>query len=157
MYIFSFSVLQPQALSKLISYFNPNQTSLTKKDAYFYAGLLISINLINCIYVHNYQLAVTGLGIKVRTAFCSFIYRKALRLSPTRLGDISIGKIVTLITKDVHSFESFIHFANDLWIGVVKSGVIFYIIYRKIGVSAFAGVGFFVILFPLQGRKKLLY
>ncbi|EFA04139.1 probable multidrug resistance-associated protein lethal(2)03659 [Tribolium castaneum] len=143
-------VVQPQALSKIISYFNPNQTEMTKKDAYFYAMLLIAINLINCIYVHNYQLAVTGLGIKVRTAFCSFIYRKALKLSPTRLSDISIGRIVTLMTKDVHSFESFIHFANDLWIGIVKSGVIFYIIYRKIGVSAFAGVLCFVILFPMQ-------
>jgi ATP-binding cassette subfamily C (CFTR/MRP) protein 4 len=147
-----FSLVQPRALGKIISFFDPNQTEMTKKDAYFYAGLLVGVNLVNCVYVHNYHLAVTGLGIRVRTAFCSFIYRKALRLSPTRLGDISIGKIVTLITKDVHSFESFIHFANDLWIGVVKSIIVFYIIWDKIGVAAFAGVIFFVIMLPLQGR-----
>ncbi|RZB38623.1 ABC membrane domain containing protein, partial [Asbolus verrucosus] len=143
-------ILQPKALSKLISYFSPGQTDLTIEDAYYYAALLIGVNLVNCIYVHNYHLAVTGLGIRVRTAFCSFIYRKALKLNPSHLGDISIGKIVTLMTKDVHSFESFIHFANDLWIGIVKTAVICYIIYNKIGVAGFAGIGFFLIVLPLQ-------
>ncbi|RZB40950.1 ABC tran and/or AAA 16 domain containing protein, partial [Asbolus verrucosus] len=59
-------------------------------------------------------------------------------------------KIVTLMTKDVHSFETFVHFANDLWIGVIKTAVICYVIYNKIGVAAFAGIGFFLIVLPLQ-------
>jgi ATP-binding cassette subfamily C (CFTR/MRP) protein 4 len=150
--VWFFRIVQPRALSKLISYFNPGQTELTKQDAYFYAGLLLGVNLVECVYSHNYHLAVTGLGIRIRTAFCSFIYRKALRLSPSRLSDISIGKIVTLITKDVLSFESFVHFANDLWIGIVKTAVICYVVYRKIGLAALAGVGFFLIVLPLQSK-----
>lgn len=138
-------------MGKLVAYFAQGQTEHNKNDAYFYASIVIGINFLSCIYVHNYHLAVTGIGIQIRQAFCTFIYRKALKLSPSRLGDISIGKIVTLITKDVHSFESFVHFANDIWIGVVKTGVICYIVYQRIGVAAMAGVGFFFIVLPLQG------
>ncbi|XP_044266488.1 probable multidrug resistance-associated protein lethal(2)03659 [Tribolium madens] len=142
--------IQPHALSKIISYFNPNQTEMTKNDLYFYAGLLVVSNIFDCIYSHNYHLAVTTLGVRIRTAFCSFIYRKALKLSPSRLGDISVGKIINLITKDVHALERFSYLANDLWIAILKTIIVSFIIYRKLYLATFAGVGFFLIILPIQ-------
>ena len=123
---------------------------MTKNDLYLWSGLLIGVTLIDVVYAHNYHMAMGALGIRIRTAFCSFIYRKALKLSPSRLGDISIGKIVTLITKDVHCLEHFSYLVNDLWIAGLKAGVAGYVIYRKINVAAFAGVGFFIIILPIQ-------
>ncbi|XP_063913187.1 ATP-binding cassette sub-family C member 4-like isoform X2 [Zophobas morio] len=93
---------------------------------------------------------LASFGVKVRAAFCSFMYRKALKLSPAHLGDISIGKIVTLMTKDVDTFEFFIDFGNDLWIGFVKTLVVCITLYRRIGVSALVGVGFFFLIMPIQ-------
>ncbi|KAJ8955575.1 hypothetical protein NQ318_001405 [Aromia moschata] len=140
----------PMTLSKLVLYFEPGQTEITKEGAYFYAVLLISTNLINIIYTHNYMLTITALGIKVRTAFCSLMYRKALRLTPHALSDITMGKIVTLMTKDVGAFEMIILYGNDVWIGFVQAGIACYLIYRKMGVAAFVGVGFFLVVMPIQ-------
>jgi ABC-type transport system involved in cytochrome bd biosynthesis fused ATPase/permease subunit len=149
-----FRTLQPHALSKLVSYFSPGQTEMTRQDLYFYSGLLIGINVVDCIYHHNYYLAVLELHVKIRAAFSSFIYRKTLKLSPDRLGDISIGKIVTLITKDVPSLENFSYLVNDIWLAFAKTAIVCFIVYRKIGVAVLAGVGFFVIILPLQGKLR---
>jgi ATP-binding cassette subfamily C (CFTR/MRP) protein 4 len=141
---------QPYALGKLVSYFTPGQTDMTKQDACFYAAVVIGFNLFERVYKHNYFLLLGGFGIKVRAAFCSFMYRKALKLSPAHLGDFTIGKIVTLITKDVDCFEAFVDFGNDIWIGVIKTLVTSVILYMRIGVASLAGVGFFLLVMPVQ-------
>ncbi|EFA04138.2 ATP-binding cassette sub-family C member 4 [Tribolium castaneum] len=145
-----FVVAVPEALGKLVSYFSPGQTDLTKEDAYFYAAAVVGLGIVNFVYTQNYLIALTEFGIKIRTAVCSFIYRKALKMTEASLSDITMGKIVTLITKDIFAIEMVVHFGNDIWIGLVQTAIICGLIYGKIGVAAFAGVGFFLIVLPLQ-------
>ncbi|KAJ8927841.1 hypothetical protein NQ314_019643 [Rhamnusium bicolor] len=85
------SVMEPQAIGKLVSYFKPNQTALTIYDAMYYAGVMVGLQLLHCLYFQNYSIFVKQLAIQIRTAFCSLIYRKALKLTPTALSDISLG------------------------------------------------------------------
>ena len=150
---FCCSLSVPEALGKLVSYFSPGQTAVTKEDAYYYAATVIILNLVNFIYTQNYLIALTEFGIRIRTAICSFIYRKSLKMTEKSLTDISMGKIVTLITKDIFAIEMIILFGNDIWIGLIQTALICYLIYGKIGVAAFAGVGFFLIILPLQSNN----
>ncbi|VEN55203.1 unnamed protein product [Callosobruchus maculatus] len=140
----------PWTISQLINYFQPNQTHLTKFDAYYLAALLIFLNLLNITYLHNYLLHLTSMGIRIRTSFCALIYRKCLRLSAESLSKITVGNIVTLITKDAAAFETMILYANDVWIGFVQTAVIFYLLYLRVGVAAFVGVGLFLVVIPIQ-------
>lgn len=100
------------------------------------------------------MLLINQLGLRVRAGFCSLLYRKALRLSATSLGEITTGRIITLISKDVMMFDSAIMFGNDLWIGVIQTSIIGYMMYRQIGVSAIVGLAVFIAMIPLQ-RKNL--
>nr|CAI5828354.1 unnamed protein product [Callosobruchus analis] len=140
----------PWTISQLINYFQPNQSHLTKFDAYYLAALLIFLNFLNITYLHNYLLHLTSMGIRIRTSFCALIYRKCLRLTAESLSKVSVGNIVTLMTKDVAAFETMIIYANDVWIGFVQTAVIFYLLYLKVGVAAFVGVGLFLIVIPIQ-------
>lgn len=146
----------PMTLSKLVLYFQPHQQVMTKGEAYFYAILLIVLNMINIIYTHNYMLIIATLGIKIRTAFCSLMYRISMKLTAGSLSDISIGKIVTLMTKDVAAFEKIVLYGNDIWIGFVQAGIVCYLIYCKMGVAAFAGVGFLLVIIPIQGKDLFI-
>ncbi|RZB40852.1 ABC membrane domain containing protein, partial [Asbolus verrucosus] len=111
-------IVQPYTTGKLISYF-AIQTTLSQRDAYFYAALLIVLKLLNCIFLHNYYLLLAGLGIKVRTALCTLIYKKILKVD--QLHFKNIGKVLTLITKDVNAFKIFIDYGNDVWIGMFQT------------------------------------
>ncbi|XP_074031098.1 probable multidrug resistance-associated protein lethal(2)03659 isoform X2 [Leptinotarsa decemlineata] len=67
-----------------------------------------------------------------------------------------MGRILTLITKDVFAFEKALTFVNDMWIGLIHIGIVSYLIYRRIGITVAAGIGFLLMIIPLQiyvGKK----
>ncbi|XP_056637699.1 ATP-binding cassette sub-family C member 4-like [Diorhabda sublineata] len=144
------SVVEPWALSSLISYFKPGQTKVTKNEAYYYAALVLIIHIVYTIYIHNYIIWVQQLGVEIKTAFSSLLYRKALKLTPTSVSEITLGNIVTLITKDVYSFQQSIWIVNDMWIAVVQTCLICYLLYAKIGVISFIGIAVILSVMPLQ-------
>lgn len=141
---------EPYAVSNLVDYFKPNQTSVTRNDAYFYAGATVGLNMFHFFYIHNYIIIVQQLAIRVRTSFCSLIYRKALKMTPAAVGELTTGNIVTLITKDVHTFEQSIWLVNDMWVGMLLVCVIIYNIYLKMGSASFLGISLLLSVLPLQ-------
>ncbi|KAJ8929233.1 hypothetical protein NQ314_018112 [Rhamnusium bicolor] len=150
-------LIQPAALGRLVAYFQSGQTELARNDAYKYAAIVIGLNMLSTLYNHNYMQYIIEFGIDVRTSFAALIYRKALKLKPSAFSDITMGNIVTLITKDVGAFEGALTFLNDMWIGLIQTIIISYIIYTRIGLSVLAGIGFFILIIPLQvyvGRKS---
>jgi hypothetical protein len=81
-----------------------------------------------------------GLGIKVRIGFCSLIYRKILKLNQSHLGDISVGKILTLLTKGVQVLEVFVGVGSEIWTSVIKTVLIATLLYNRMGAAAVIGV-----------------
>ncbi|KAJ8983685.1 hypothetical protein NQ317_003473 [Molorchus minor] len=152
----AFVFIQPAAVGKFVGYFQQGQTHISKGDMYKNAALVIGLSLFGVIYNHNYTQYIIEFGIAVRTAFAALIYRKTLRLKPSAFANISMGNIVTLITKDVFAFETSLIFLNDVWVGSIQTVITAYIIYTRIGLSVLAGVGFVFMIIPLQvllGRK----
>lgn len=123
---------------------------MSKSDAYYYACLVMLLYLIRCVYTHNYVMWVQQLGIEIKTSFSSMLYRKALRLTPSAISDISLGNIVTLITRDVYSFQQSIWAINDAWTAALQACVICYLLYAKIGAISFIGIGMILSTMPLQ-------
>ncbi|KAG5872834.1 hypothetical protein JTB14_020338 [Gonioctena quinquepunctata] len=151
--------VQPTAVEHFINWFKEDPDSASRSDLYRNAALIIGISLVTTIYNHNYQQYLTEVGIKVRTAIAALIYRKALRLGSNSLSSSTMGKIVTLITKDVFAFEKALTFVNDMWIGLVQIAIVAYMIYCRIGISVLAGIGFLLLIIPFQiyvGRKSSL-
>jgi ATP-binding cassette subfamily C (CFTR/MRP) protein 4 len=148
-------IIHPYALSRLLSYFSPGQ-DLSKNHAYFYATLVTVFSIAQTIFSHNYFLFLTGLGIRIRTALCSFLYRRLLQMSSNHSRKIPFGRIVTLLTKNVQTFESFVKCGNELWIGIVKLMASSYILYDKTGPSGLAGLAVFAIAVPLHGKDSYI-
>lgn len=145
-------MLQPKIFSKFVAYFKSDQTNVTKTAAYGYAFALIFLTIINTVYNHNYQQLIMEFSVRIRTALCSVIYRKALKLSADAPSDYSTGKVVTLITKDVYYIDSAVMFANDIWTGVVQIIIVTIMVYNRIGIPIFVGIGFFIMVVPIQSK-----
>ncbi|XP_060523188.1 probable multidrug resistance-associated protein lethal(2)03659 [Cylas formicarius] len=144
------SIIEPEAIGKLVSYFNPAQVALTYQDALYYAGLLIGVKLLNIFSFQNYIIFLQQLAIQIRTCLCSMVYRKALRLTPAAMNEISLGNIITVITKDVLVFEQAIFMVNDVWFEFTRITLVSYLIYNKMGASSFVGVGILLMVIPIQ-------
>ncbi|CAH0564202.1 unnamed protein product [Brassicogethes aeneus] len=145
------SISEPIALGKVVSYFKNSQDNhISFEEAICYAGILIGLKVAQCFYFQNYLIYLNTLSLQIRTAFCSLIYRKALRLTPSAMLDISLGNIVTLVTKDVQLFEHCISLFADLWIACVQTVTVCYLIYSRTGYTSFAGISVMFLVLPLQ-------
>ncbi|XP_071455642.1 ATP-binding cassette sub-family C member 4-like [Hetaerina americana] len=143
-------ISQPLFLGKLISYFTPG-SEITKESAYLHAGGVILSSGVAIIVTHPYMLSLMHIGMKVRVACCSLIYRKALRLSKTALGQTTVGQVVNLLSNDVNRFDVVPVFLHYLWIGPVETVIITYLLYNEIGISAVLGIASLLTIIPIQG------
>ncbi|XP_023166760.2 probable multidrug resistance-associated protein lethal(2)03659 [Drosophila hydei] len=153
-----FRVTQPLCLGGLVAYYSDsnNLESDDQTTAILYAVGVILCSAFNVLFMHPYMLGMFHTGMKVRVAMCSMIYRKALRLSRTALGDTTTGQVVNLISNDVGRLDVSVIHTHYLWLGPVEIGVVTWLMYREIGVSAFFGVAIMLLFIPLQaylGKK----
>ncbi|KAF5287552.1 hypothetical protein FQA39_LY15881 [Lamprigera yunnana] len=150
-------MVQPLLLGNLISYYDPNQTSITRGQAYGYAAGVIGCSLVAVLLVHPYVLDVLHIGMKMRIACCSLIYRKCLRLSKTSLGQTTIGQMVNLLSNDVNRFDVAVLFAHYFWVGPLQAIIVTYFMYKEVGISALIGVVSLFLFIPLQfGLAKMI-
>ncbi|KAF5283714.1 hypothetical protein FQR65_LT13749 [Abscondita terminalis] len=155
---FGVRMTQPLLLGKLISYYTPNESNITKAEAYGYAGGVIGCSLLSVLIVNPYQINVLHIGMKIRVACCSLIYRKCLRLSKTSMAKTTIGQMVNLLSNDVNRFDVAVLFAHYFWIGPIQAIICTYFMYEEVGYSALIGVLSLLLLIPLQsfGLAKMI-
>lgn len=120
--------------------------------AYCYAAFVLFLNTTKGVFNHNLILFVQRIAIEIKTSFSSLVYRKALKLTPSALSEISLGNVVTIITKDVHSFEQSIWMINEFWVGVIQSCLLCYLLYSRIGPISFIGVAILLSIMPVQSK-----
>lgn len=89
-------------------------------------------------------------GMKMRIAACSMIYRKSLRLTKNVLGDTTTGQVVNLLSNDVSRLELAVLFVHYLWVGPLEVVIVFFVMYREIQISAIFGILFLLLFVPLQ-------
>lgn len=143
--------MKPLLMGKVVSFFTPKST-LTKEMAYFYATALIGCMLLRNFYAHTWFLQVQVVGMKIRVACSSLLYRKLLKLSPTALSKVSGGKIITLTTKDLASIYIAVDFLIINTVGMFQIVIMTTMMYRQIGISAIIGVVVMVAVIPVQGE-----
>ncbi|XP_030747810.1 probable multidrug resistance-associated protein lethal(2)03659 [Sitophilus oryzae] len=147
---FVLGMVQPLALGKLMNYYSPNQTTVSIQQAYMYAGVLIVSSFLSVVVSHSYMLACHHLGMKMRIACCSLIYRKTLKLSKTALTETTIGQMINLLSNDVARFDHCMRYLHYLWIAPLETILIMYLLYFNVGLTSLSGFFLLAIFMPLQ-------
>ena len=154
--MYAFSVTRPIIIGKLVFFFTPDQQSLTKMNALFYATFLFALQIVDVICRQNYLFLIENLTIKIRTAFCSLIYRKFLKLPVSRLRHITFGNVTNLITRDISVFEQFFFNFTYAWSGFIIAIISCCNMFPSIGLPAAIAVLAFAVFIPLQGTYDLI-
>ncbi|XP_039501135.1 probable multidrug resistance-associated protein lethal(2)03659 [Drosophila santomea] len=115
-----------------------------------YGLTLVSSILFSVLTFHPLMMGLMHLAMKMRVAVSTAIYRKALRLSRTALGDTTTGQVVNLISNDLGRFDrALIHF-HFLWLGPLELLISSYFLYQQIGVASLYGIGILLLYLPVQ-------
>lgn len=149
-------VIQPLLLGGLIRYFTPNST-VSKTESYLYAMGVSLCAVMLAVAHHPYFFGVQRIGMKMRIACCSLLYRKSLRLSNAGLGQTTTGQIVNLMSNDVNRFDQAVIFLHFLWVGPLEAIAVLAILWKELGASTLAGFAVLLLLVPIQGWMGKLF
>jgi ATP-binding cassette subfamily C (CFTR/MRP) protein 4 len=116
-------------------------------------GAFVIIEFIDRLYRDNFALKLEALGVKMRTGLTSMIYKKVLKMNLSQLDTISVGKIITLITRDVNEFDIYVFYTTYLWCDFLRFLVTCYVVYMEIGPLVAILVGLFCVIISIQGKK----
>nr|CAD7455364.1 unnamed protein product [Timema tahoe] len=140
---------QPVLLGLMLEYFKPG-SNVPKEYAYYYAGGIVATTGLSMFLINQFQFNGFHIGMKLRVACCSLVYRKSLRLSRSALGDTAAGKVVNLLSNDVSRFDILLMFLNQLWLAPLIAIIVMYLIVAETGVPGAVGVIVVFLVVPLQ-------
>ncbi|XP_061390091.1 ATP-binding cassette sub-family C member 4 [Musca vetustissima] len=151
--------MQPLFLGGLVAYFASGQHSISKENAYLFAGGIVLCSIIPVLTFHPFIFYIFQVGTKIRLALSGLIYRKCLKLSKSASNDALRGRAINILSNDLGRFDVALCFLHDVWKGPAESVLIGYLMYREIGISAVIGVAFMLSFIPLQAwaAKKAAY
>ncbi|CAG0894912.1 unnamed protein product [Darwinula stevensoni] len=113
------------------------------------AGLLLVAVLQAILYGAAFQRSKL-IGMRMRAAVISVIYRKSLRLSPAARKERTVGEMVNLMSVDATRFLELSGNLNMVLTSPVQIGLAFYLLWAQIGISLLAGVGVIILVVPIN-------
>jgi ATP-binding cassette subfamily C (CFTR/MRP) protein 4 len=145
-------IVRPKIVRNFISYFTNNHSNFNKTEACFLGVAFVVVEFTDLLYRDNFVLKLESLGVQMRTGLSSLIYRKMLKMNLTQLDNVSVGKIITLITRDVNEFDIFLYYTTLLWCESLRFVITCYVVYVEIGPLVAMLVGLFCLIILIQGK-----
>ncbi|KAG0225881.1 hypothetical protein BGW41_004479, partial [Actinomortierella wolfii] len=153
------SFVAPQLLDQLLSFIESYNTEAPDPLA---LGLILTFGMffstmLTSLLENQYQVMITNVGIEVRTALVSMIYRKSLKLSPDARQQSTAGEISNHMSVDSERFWEVVPMLTH-WISIpFEICVALWLLYRQLGWSAMAGLGTLILISPLQGSIAAMF
>lgn len=135
-------MLIPIYLAYYIKFFENTEESFKHIEKGWFLGcMVVSLTFAKVMLEHYCNMGVQRIGMRVRVAACSLIYRKLLRLNQASLGKTAAGQLVNLLSNDVIRFDMISWFLHYFWITPILFVIATCIMYSYIGLAALPSMG----------------
>nr|CAH7718236.1 unnamed protein product [Callosobruchus chinensis] len=150
-------LLQPILLAEYIRYYEVGKDKEDSQLGWILSSGIVITAFLNILIVHYVTLSCYRIGMRVRVACCSLIYRKLLKLSQASLTQTTAGQLVNLLSNDVQRFDNASIYLHYIWIMPFHFVLAFYILFQSVGLAAIAGMAMIGLqAIPLQGYLSRL-
>ncbi|KAK1169079.1 cystic fibrosis transmembrane conductance regulator [Acipenser oxyrinchus oxyrinchus] len=141
--------VQPQLLGRIIASYDPAHEE--ERQMGFYLALGLSLLFIARMFLlHPAIFGLHHLGMQIRIALFSLIYKKTLKLSSRVLDTISTGQLISLMSNNLNKFDEGLALAHFVWIAPLQCILLMGLTWELIGPSAFCGLAALTLLAIIQ-------
>lgn len=116
-----------------------------------YAFLLLITSMLQTIFLSRYFYDMYIIGIWIKSALTSAIYRKSLTISSAGKKESTTGEVVNLMSVDTQRVVDMMPYINMIWSAPFQIAISLFLLYRTLGASVFAGFFVMILLIPLNG------
>ncbi|XP_044753851.1 multidrug resistance-associated protein 1-like isoform X2 [Coccinella septempunctata] len=141
------SFVNPQILSLLINFVKQKEEHW---KGYFYAVLLLSTGIIKSLLSVQYSHKANVIGLRIRVALNSIIYRKALKLSSRARRKYTVGEIVNLISNDTKNIADLPPNIISVISAIIQVFMSLYFLWRILGIAVFSGLIVMILMIPIS-------
>ncbi|XP_043683574.1 multidrug resistance-associated protein 1 isoform X8 [Vespula pensylvanica] len=139
--------ISPQLLKLLIRFVSGGEP-LWK--GYFYAILLLITATLQTLVLSQYFHRMFLVGLRIRTALITAIYRKAMRMSNSARKESTLGEIVNLMSVDAQRFMDLTAYINMIWSAPLQIILALSFLWEKLGPAVLAGLAVMIVLIPIN-------
>nr|XP_025953117.1 cystic fibrosis transmembrane conductance regulator [Dromaius novaehollandiae] len=151
--------VQPLLLGRIIASYDPDNSH--ERSIAYYLGIgLCLLFLVRTLLIHPAIFGLHHIGMQMRIAMFSLIYKKTLKLSSRVLDKISTGQLVSLLSNNLNKFDEGLALAHFVWIAPLQVVLLMGLLWEMLQASAFSGLAFLIIMVLFQawlGRKMVKY
>lgn len=139
--------MSPQILRLIIDFVDSSEP-LWKGISY--AILLFLVAITQTVLSHQSMVYMLGIGLQIRTALVSAIYRKALVVSSSAKKESTVGEVVNLMAVDAQRFTDLMQYLCAVWSVPLTIGLSLFFLWELLGPAVFAGLAVMVVVMPLN-------
>nr|XP_040564251.1 ATP-binding cassette sub-family C member 10-like [Lepeophtheirus salmonis] len=138
----------PLLLNRLVKFMEDPKADL--RWGYFYAFSLFVSTFLVAICNTQFNFKMNELGLKVRASVIQSLYKQTLSVSEANLNKYSRGEIINFMSIDVDRVVNFAPSFHAFWSLPFQMVVTLYLLHQQVGVSSFVGVGFAILMIPIN-------
>ncbi|XP_068628985.1 ATP-binding cassette subfamily C member 4-like [Battus philenor] len=132
--------LVPYTLALFIGYFSGEKTPENYRNAHIHNFLMNLLSITTALILPHLHLIQGRVGMRVRIACCSIVYRKILKLNRRALGKTEPGQVINLMSNDVNRFDLAAVFLNYIWVMPIVVPVVSYLVWQHVGWATLAAL-----------------
>ncbi|CAG5957632.1 cystic fibrosis transmembrane conductance regulator [Menidia menidia] len=141
--------VQPQLSGRIIASFDPFHAPERSQGYYLALGLGLLFTA-RFILLQPALFGLHHLGMQIRIALFSLIYKKTLKLSSRVLDKISTGQLVSLMSAHLNKLDESLGLAHFIWITPLQCILCVGLIWELIEVNGFCGLAALTLLGIVQ-------
>ncbi|XP_017321934.1 cystic fibrosis transmembrane conductance regulator [Ictalurus punctatus] len=141
--------VQPQLLGRIIASFDPCHEP-EREQGYFLALGLGLLFITRFLLLQPAMFGLHHLGMQIRIALFSLIYKKTLKLSSRVLDKISTGQLVSLMSANLGKFDQSLGMAHFVWISPLQCILCVGLIWELIEFNSFCALAAVSLLGVIQ-------
>ncbi|XP_063242885.1 ATP-binding cassette sub-family C member 10 [Bacillus rossius redtenbacheri] len=138
----------PLLLNRLVSFVETRGERL--RDGYLCAAGLFAATLLSSLCLTHFNLLMAEVGLKIRAAIVTTVYRKTVSVSASSLAKFSVGEVMNFMSTDTDRIMNACPSFHSVWSIPFQIAVTLYLLYSQVGLAFLAGVGFSIILIPIN-------
>lgn len=113
-------------------------------------GLFVFPMLVSVLQTRS-QVILNHCAIFIRTAVSTLLFEKALTISASGRAQTSTGQVVNMMSNDTSQLQRFLQFFGFTLVAPVQIVIALVLIFRQVGNATWVGVGFMLLLVPVNG------
>ncbi|KAJ0970834.1 hypothetical protein J5N97_018793 [Dioscorea zingiberensis] len=107
---------------------------------YFLALAFLGAKIVETVCQRQWIFGARQLGLRLRAALISHIYKKALRLSNQSQQKHTSGEIINYMSVDIGRITALMWFSNTVWMLPIQISLAIFVLQKNLGIGALAGL-----------------